>query len=48
MGFLIFHEKYKRLWWRRKTRSHISHLWIVRTKRLVRSPIRSGGLDLKE
>ena len=47
-GLLIIHEKYERLRWLRITRNGIWHLWIVRSKRLVRSPIRSGGFDLKD
>jgi hypothetical protein len=46
-GLNIIHEKYERLRWLRITRSCSSHLWIVRIKRLVRSPIRSGGCEIK-
>ena len=48
MGSWIIHEKYQRLRWQRITRSRICHLWIVRIKRLMRSPIRSGVQDLYE
>jgi hypothetical protein len=48
MGFKIIHEKYERLRWLLITRSRILHLWIVRSKRLVRSPIRSGVCEQKD